>query len=239
MRISIILLLVCISIAGYSQLSPFHDKIQDRWGYKNAAGEIIIAPQYYRTFNFSEGLAAIIDCKFWYDEETKEYITHVECNAWFINEDGEKVLDFPKEVVPARGWIGVDMTYEFHEGLVKVHHNVSGKAGFMDRSGNIVIPFRYDVAGDFSEGKVFAAVLTNWYMEQVGKNQVGYLNKRGRWIFKLEPELANLANGCYFFGGRFENGMAEMNIMENDGDCVNWGKIVVDKKGRIVERDFY
>ena len=60
----------------------------------------------------------------------------------------------------------------FSEGLADVRLN--GKWGFIDKSGKVVIPFKYDDALPFSEG--FAVV------ELDGKD--GYIDKNGTEFFE-------------------------------------------------------
>ena len=64
-----------------------------------------------------------------------------------------------------------NMLSEFFEGLVCVERN--DKYGFLNKEGNVVIPFIYDKASDFSEG--FAVV------KRYGK--YGYVDRYGHDTF--------------------------------------------------------
>lgn len=66
-----------------------------------------------------------------------------------------------------------DMAYGFFEGFIVAKKNE--KMGYLDRHGNVVIPFSYDSASDFSEG--FAAV------ERFGK--WGYVDRYGNDTFSI------------------------------------------------------
>ena len=63
------------------------------------------------------------------------------------------------------------LSYEFHEGMVYAERN--DKYGFLNKEGNVVIPFIYDRAWDFSEG--FAVV------KRYGK--YGYVDRYGNDTF--------------------------------------------------------
>ena len=65
-------------------------------------------------------------------------------------------------------------TMEFHEGLSKLYvsEGSSTTAGFIDKTGKVVIPAKYSNAGDFSEGFAFVA-----------KNgKLGFIDKTGKEI---------------------------------------------------------
>ena len=63
------------------------------------------------------------------------------------------------------------------EGLARVEMN--GKWGYIDREGNVVIPFKYDGAEDFSEG--LAEVLL--------KNKYSFIDKKGKEIIRLQAKI--------------------------------------------------
>jgi WD40 repeat protein len=105
----------------------------NRWGYIDRMGQIVIPPQFEAASEFSEGLAAIkIDGK------------------WgFVGEDGKVVVE-PR----------FSGAYEFSEGLARVQvggdkYGLYGKWGFIDKSGQIVIEPQYGeltAVGDASQG---------------------------------------------------------------------------------------
>ena len=71
---------------------------------------------------------------------------------------------------------GLGPNTKFSGGLAAVSHN--GQYGYIDRYGQVVIPFQYDMAYDFSEG-----------LSKVVKNgRTGYISKQGETVIPLEYE---------------------------------------------------
>ncbi|MBO7380047.1 MAG: WG repeat-containing protein, partial [Neisseriaceae bacterium] len=102
--------------AKYDWADPFYDglaqvKINNKWGFINKTGELVIPAQYDSDSvdNFHDGLARVkID------------------NKWgFINKTGELVI-------PAQ----YDWADSFHDGLAQV--TIDGKEGFINKSGKMV-----------------------------------------------------------------------------------------------------
>ncbi len=108
-------------------------EINDKWGFIDKSGTLVIPARYDRALHFSEGLA-------W-----------VEINGkyGFIDKSGTLVI-------PAR----YDLAWSFHEGLAWVE--INGKYGFIDKSGTLVIPARYDYAGYFSAGLAVVKINGKW-----------------------------------------------------------------------------
>jgi hypothetical protein len=83
---------------------------------------------------------------------------------------------------------------------------IDGKYGFIDGSGELVIPARFDDANQFFEGMAEVKI--------DGKS--GYINKKGEVVFMLD-----------FWGSEFRDGLAWVRL-----DKENWG--FVDKSGDLV-----
>jgi hypothetical protein len=195
--------------------------IKPTWEYVffNLAGELAIDAQYEKAWSFGEGWAGVEDL--------------ANPGIYFIDTAGNKVAQLPE------GYRLIDNSgICFSEGLIAVMNKQTGKMGFMNKNGEIVIPCTFDQVGNFNEGKAYAAMITNTYMNQVGKNRIGYINQEGEWVIELSSEKANLPNGCYFEGGEFNGGVAQMCIRENDGDCMNAGCLWLDGKGKILREDW-
>ena len=63
---------------------------------------------------------------------------------------------------------GFDSMYSFHEGLAMVKKN--GKYGYIDKSGNVVIPLEFEDAEGFYEGLAAVRIKGKW----------GFINKNGK-----------------------------------------------------------
>ncbi len=115
-----------------TQVKPAGSKF---WGYANIKGELIIPAQYEKCYRFSEdGYAPI------YDTKARQY--------FFINTKGERLST---EIVSfkLRDGLGSDME-GFKNGLIGV--KVGEKWGFLNTSGKLAIPAKYDDVSEFSDG---------------------------------------------------------------------------------------
>ncbi|MBP6478009.1 MAG: WG repeat-containing protein [Chitinophagaceae bacterium] len=97
--------------------------VNNKWGYINNLGTLIIKPQFDYGDDFSDGLAKI--------KIAQKY--------GFIDKTGKIIIN------PQFDDIG-----NFHEGLAKI--KVSGKYGFVNKKGEIIIKPQFEDANNFSEG---------------------------------------------------------------------------------------
>lgn len=149
--------------------------IQDegKWGLIDRTGKEIVPCKYSRIYDFQEGLAEVYIGK-----------THngapVGGKFGFIDTAGT-------EVVPCK----YDYTFwGFNEGLAAVssggefefvrennrYSYRGGKWGYIDKTGEEIIPLKYDEADKFSAGKARVAISEN------GIRKVGYIDKTGTFV---------------------------------------------------------
>jgi len=102
-------------------------RIEDKIGYLNYNGEIVIPPRFAEAGPFNNGLA-------WVRFETDHYC--------FINASGETVINLPANFIPDC----------FSEGLAAIRDRNSLKSGYIDAKGNIVIEVNLSNLDYFSEG---------------------------------------------------------------------------------------
>lgn len=101
-----------------------------RTGYFDAKGHLVIPFDYSNGGRFSEGLAAVVKDR----------------KLGFINRQNELVIPFA---------FGEAWESGFQEGLSAVKDLASGKFGYIDKTGRMVIPAIYDSALQFSDGLGF------------------------------------------------------------------------------------
>ena len=128
-----------------------------RFGFINKTGDLVINPRFFVARDFSEGLSAV---------RVEESATS---KFAFIDKTG-------KVVIPAE----FDQADSFSEGLAAIQtgfrseggRQVAGKWGFINTSGNLVITTQFELAVDFSEGLARACdEVGNW----------GFVDHRGRF----------------------------------------------------------
>jgi len=132
-------------------------RVKGKWGYINGQGKLVIRPTFTVAAEFSEGLARVRDdCICWY----------------FINRNG-------KEITKER----FRFADEFSEGLAMVQgENHDDKIGFINKSGEYVIPPRFDsfngrIVWGFRDGLAIVAL----------NGKFGYINKNGNFV--IEPQF--------------------------------------------------
>ena len=108
------------------------------------------------------------------------------------------------------------LSYSFSEGLAKVELN--GNCGFIDKTGNEVIPLKYDDVGDFHEG--LAEVELN--------RRRGYINKTGKVVIPLK----------YDFTWLFWDGLAKVKLNGKCGFVNKQGNEIIPLKYDWVDSAF-
>jgi len=152
-----------------------------RWGYINKTGKTEIDFFYDQAGAFYNGIAVVVQNSryFLIDKEGKRLLD----KAYdYLELDGETGLvwfnvDGAQGLMNAKGVVLADPVYDlifgptssayFVDGLASVA--IDDKYGYLNPSGDLVIPTIYDYADDFSEG--LAVVLT--------EGEYGYINKDG------------------------------------------------------------
>lgn len=221
------------SSSMFRPLGEFHEGLatvlkDGKFGYIDKTGAEVIPRQYQTAMSFSEGLAAV-------EKDGK----------WgFIDKTGKEVIPFQYDkissfseglaavLVSGKGWVFIDKTgkevlsvpyddvYSFSEGLAAVKKD--GKWGYIDRTGKLVIPCRYEgYATPFSGG---FAVVADWYNdEQAPKPQkrpmAGIIDKTGKEVVPPEVHTENGAEYILLYLGRSSNFYDGIALLTNF--CVN------------------
>jgi hypothetical protein len=201
----------------------------NKWGFINIKGEVVIDPQYDDVGDFHEGLAMVCkDNKFGFINNKGKIIIDLIFDEAGNYSDGLAVVrvggkrDYvdriERKLINFEGKKGGEESIKdmlgrpdrFKEHMQK---GLAGKYGYIDIKGNIVIEPEFDWAHDFSEGLAGVSVL--------GKK--GYIDKSGKYI--VNPHL--------FRGEDFSEGLAVFSVDEEHGKCgfINKvGKIVLEPK---------
>lgn len=176
------------------------------WGFVNLKGEYVVKPQYRKVGEFSpDGFAPVYEDRMYH----------------FINTKGEKLETEVKDY-RLKNFFGFGIR-GFEGGLAPVE--VDKKWGYIDKSGKLVIPAKYDEVTEFRDGYASAALGEYWYViDQSGNEtsvkvvglkgvrnfseglaimddidgQFGYINTKGEVV--ISPKFASV--------GDFNNGLA-------------------------------
>lgn len=159
----VILIMLSGHVCSAGTLTAFSDA-NDKWGYRDSSGKVVIAPQYSAAMEFSkQGIAAVVDEDGWL----------------YIDKTGNPIV---------RPFVFDNGPDYFEDGLSRYVDN--GKMGFINTSGKIVIPAAYDFARPFSEKR--AAVCNGCRQEPEGEHKItvggkwGFIDQKGNVLIPLE-----------------------------------------------------
>lgn len=185
----------------------------DKYGFINTKGEMVIKPQFQKAGSFSEGIASVfMDGKLNFIGKDGKYIEELSNKfIWDFNinsnlpqfKNGICEVHIPKK--EPSGGVFADIIYIDKQGnqvekpkeSVKtetyVRYYKDDKVGYKDRIGNIIVPAKYTTLGDFSCG---VAVATLEYdpkkhgMEEWSSDSYaciyGYVDLNGNETFKQQ-----------------------------------------------------
>jgi hypothetical protein len=168
----------------------------EKWGYMNISGEIIIKPIFANARPFYEGKAAVMPVPLkgkpkrterfygFIDKSGKMVIPPVYQGADLkfsedlcaVHNDRFGYIDLKGElVIPYQFYLGD----HFSEGLACVQFTEDGKYGFINKEGSVSVPLIFDSADAYKNG--LAAV----YLERTfGETLFGYINKNGDYVWE-------------------------------------------------------
>jgi hypothetical protein len=163
---------------------------------------MIIAPTYGRVTRFSAGAAQVyVEYPVTLVRDNFEQLPKPVVHHWYIDKSG-KVLKFAN----------VGGTFSEGMALVWQGEDTDRKGGYIDKTGQMIIPPQFSRARPFHEG--LAAV------QPFGTNDWGYIDKSGKLV--IQPQSLNQERGP----GDFYEGLAAMNSPVED----KWG--FIDKAGK-------
>jgi hypothetical protein len=220
--------------ATSNNLDLFLFRRNDKLGYIDRTGKIVIPAKFGRANNFSEGLAAV----------------EIGAKWGFIDRTG-------KIVVPAR----FEYVYNFSDGLAAVE--VDRKWGFIDPTGKIVIPANLEGSGSFKNGLAYITIpITGrdpFTIDKTGKvvatgspsptnestpgesdgltsfeenNKYGYKDRTGKVVIPAKFDRVG------FYPGSFNDGLAPVCLNQKCGYIDTTGKIVVPLQFDLVAYKF-
>lgn len=222
--------------------------VNDKRGFIDRTGKILIEPRFQGANNFSEGLAVVALSNGGYKEGYIDHNGKLVIAAQFdsardfheglaaVGFDTEKTRKACDDCDPNQHWGYVDRTGiivikpqyhhagDFSEGLAAVETD-DGKWGFIDKNGRAVVTFAYGYASRFSEG--LACVMN-------GK-KFGYLDRTGRMVIK--PQFSRCSD--------FSEGLARVRVGGKAVSPMDWsnttsgepgGLRYIDKTGRTIAR---
>jgi hypothetical protein len=235
-----------------------------KWGFIDAAGEVVVPLSYYAVSPFSDGLAAVTiqdgrtarPCG--YIDHTGQFVirpqqkyTCQDFNEGFAlvgvynetaGEDFDGYINKKGELAIGGQYVRAD---PFSEGLALVVD--FEKSVFINSQGETVIDLKgyegrgtlsdqYEPAGPFSEGLAEVGIKV---FSRYGYSLFGFVNKKGRVVFKLPEKMR--AEGPFRQGRAvvFQEKTEKVRVKLGDGETITQEVDVsaygyIDKTGRVV-----
>lgn len=171
--------------------------VNDKWGFINKAGQMVIEPQFADVHAFSfptftEGLEPVKigdknTGKWGYIDSTGQIVIEPQFDSANQFHDGLANFSIDQKIgyLDPTGQIIIEPqpfqnAFPFSEG--KANFNLNGQWGFFDTSGQMVIQPQFDEAWAFSEGLAAVKVGGRW----------GYIDKTGQ--FAIQPQFDTFQN---------------------------------------------
>ena len=195
--------------AASSQRQLFGFCQDDKWGYFDQTGKIVITPRFIGGKEFHDGRA-------WVVVENGTGHRPVDQSVNMIDEDG-------KIIVAYKSW-HIDIE-DFSGGLAAVaedHHTY----GFVDKSGSVAIPFQFGSVSKFSEGVCQVGVGGSREMKN------GFIDVNGKYLFNPRPvNMTSFSEGlaAYSEGEDFYQDSDDSTVSSKEGRCG-----FINKEGEIV-----
>lgn len=155
------------------------------FGYLNLKGEWMIQPQFYAAHEFSEGLAAAMTLR----------ASDMDCDEPEMSDglySGRNAFDV------AHLWnAGTRRRNRNEETVEDLHKPLRRLFGYIDLSGNMVIPAKYEFAMPFHENRAYVCFRGKW----------GVIDRQGNWI--MAPVLdwldqMSYLNSSYYDYNRYD-----------------------------------
>ena len=189
------------------------------FGFINEMGEFVVEPKYGSVTGFSEGMAWVRyrgGEPIAINASGAELFTLENCAIARIFHGGRALCDFHGKgsaYVDKAGVVNFLITDGavgyYSEGLVLTKDGTTGKFGYMDTTGTVVIAPRFDQASPFNDGR--AKVITS------GKQ--GVIDRAGSWVFPALFDEVERDGDLYIFS---ENGKR--------GWCDDHGNVVIEPR---------
>ncbi|HEY2352912.1 MAG TPA: WG repeat-containing protein [Candidatus Acidoferrum sp.] len=159
----------------YPVSEPISDSVEDRFGYIDGRGNVVVQPSYLACSHFCEGKAAVID-------KTRK--------SGFIDNNARLVIPHQFETVgrfhagfcPAGGYIDQLGQWLIQPAFLINASFLEGRAiassdgenlGFIDFTGNFVVPPRFSRCGGFSEGLAAVCLDDRWgFIDRAGTLEI-------------------------------------------------------------------
>lgn len=212
--------------------------MEDKWGYIDTKGKVIIKPEFEFAYHFSDGLAKVGNGNaYGFINKKGEYVIQPGTNSYggpYFSEglikgsspNGNRYSTsyYTKEGELYKTFENIEAG-SFHNGLAKCQYiyetssgNTRSPFGYMDKHGKLIIDTIFSKANDFSEGLAAVVPKTN------DDGKFGYINTTGKVIIDFIYPYGAID------GAEFKDGYARVNWERTGYNQFNY--TYIDKHGK-------
>lgn len=203
-------------------LLAFRIQSNGKKGFINTNNDRKVEPEYNEVETFNNGVACVrsgskwgaINAQGkWVIQPTYDYLRPVTGKDMVIFSESSSgsgssmygVMDHNGNIKVQALYISISNDWTGH-GILKAE-NTSGKVGFIDVNGNVVVPFNYDDAEPFEAGWEHTAVYTETDSYSGSRDHTSIINRSGNIVFTLaeDEEFVEAYNGL-ILTYKYENG---------------------------------
>ncbi len=218
--------LQALTLTRATSLPPFASpllrvKVNDKWGYIDKTGQVVIQPQFDEANLFSEGLTAVrIGSKWGYINQTGQVIIQPQFDSAGKFSEGLLAVEIGDKwgYIDKTGQVVIQPQFDsadaFSEGLAAVL--ISDKRGYINKIGQMVIQPQFDSADEFSEGLAAVGI----------SDKRGYIDKRGEEVIPAQFDEA----------WQFSEGLAKIKIDDKWGYIDKTGQVVIQPQFTLIAR---
>ena len=223
-----LLLFICCKHRGNLPLFPI--KVNDRIGYIDSSGNIVIEPIFRRAGKFCARLAvARKDGQYGYIDKTGEFViqpqfdlaedfhegiaaVYINHKLFYIDTLGSKLFGF--SAINVSGFIN-------GRAIIKTFHNT---LGLINRQGKLIVDTVFESIGEFENG---VAIVNTPFSDSIRYGKYGVIDTNGRFLVPL---------GKYYLIRDYKNGYAYVQISHNYGLDEEKSSVggFIDKTGKLV-----
>ena len=227
-------------------------QLNDLWGYVDRTGQFVIEPIFRNAESFSEGLAAVSASGLvGYINQRGNFVIEPQFSWGDRFRDGVALADEPggrRVVIDRTGTVlhreNPFVSSYFSDGLAPARPTQAswGEDGFVDRTGRMVIPARFQFADEFQEGRARVKLNDRWgFIDTSGRmvvdnrfdNVWSFSNGFARVLLNGRIGFIDV-NGRFVIEPRFQGAHYHVRADNLVGVMLNgrWG--VIDMQGRWV-----
>jgi len=174
LRIFLVFITFFLQQCNYQKRELYPALKNDKYGYINKKGQVVIEPKFQDAKEFKNGVARVkLNDRWGFINKSGDFVISAKFDAAedFDSKQAGVLIDWKYYRIDLRGRI-VEQDIKYFEGFAKA--KFENKWGFIDTSRNFIIEPQFEEGKNFSDGLVAVKVQIKF----------GYINTQGKIVIK-------------------------------------------------------